>query len=80
MSEEKQSVITKRMLAFAFIAPFLFSGIGMVIAYFSTMNSMQNIRMIALIVATFLGLITAIGCIFLIQRQINKKLQKLNNL
>ena len=66
MSEEKQSLVTKKMLAFGFIAPFLFSIGGMVIAYFSTMNSSQNVRMIALIVATFLGLLTAIGSIFLI--------------
>ena len=72
MSEEKQSMVTKKMLAFGFTAPFIFSIGGMVIAYFATTNSSQNIRMIALIIATFLGLLTAIGSIFLIQRRINK--------
>ncbi len=72
MSEEKQSIVSKKMLAFGFTAPFLFSVGGMIIAYFATTNSPQRIRMIALIVATFLGLITAIGSIFLVQRYINK--------
>ena len=72
MSKEKQSVVTKKMLAFGFTAPFLFSVGGMVIAYFATTNSPQNIRMIARIVATFLGLFIAIGSIFLIQKHINK--------
>ena len=77
MSKEKQAVVTKKMLAFGFTAPFLFSIGGMVIAYFATTNSPQNIRMIALIVATFLGLFTAIGSIFLIQKHINKN-QEMN--
>ena len=77
MSEEKQSPVTKKMLAFGFIAPFLFSAGGMAIAYFATTNSSQKVRMIALIVATFLGLLTAIGSIFLIQKRINKN-QDLN--
>jgi len=72
MSEEKRSMVTKKMLAFGFAAPFIFSIGGMVIAYFATTNSSQNIRMIALIIATFFGLFTAIGSIFLIQRRINK--------
>jgi len=78
MSEEKQSIVTKKMLAFGFTAPFLFSVGGMIIAYFATTNSSQKVRMIALIVATFLGLFTAIGSIFLIQRHINKN-QETNN-
>ena len=78
MSEEKQSIITKKMLAFGFTAPFLFSVGGMVIAYFATTNSPPKIRMIALIVATFLGLFTAIGSIFLVQRYINKKQEMIN--
>ena len=76
MSKVKQSAVTKKMLAFGFTSPFLFSIGGMVIAYFATTNSNPNVRIIALIVATFLGLLTAIGSIFLIQRYINKKQEK----
>ena len=71
---KKETIVTKKMLAFAFTAPFIFSGWGMVIAYFSTQNSPEKIRNIALIVATFLGLFIAIGSIFIIQRRINKKI------
>ncbi|MHA1952583.1 MAG: hypothetical protein ACXAAM_03850 [Candidatus Heimdallarchaeaceae archaeon] len=74
--EEKDPIVTKKMLAFALTAPFLFSVGGMVIALFSTQNSPQKIRNIALIVATFLGLFVAIGSIFLIQKRINKKISE----
>ncbi len=75
--EKKESVVTKKMIAFALTAPFIFSVGGMVIALFSTQNSPPKIRNIALIVATFLGLFVAIGSIFLIQRRINKKIANL---
>ncbi|MCG3220854.1 MAG: hypothetical protein H7641_05685 [Candidatus Heimdallarchaeota archaeon] len=74
--EEKDPIVTKKMLAFALTAPFLFSVGGMIIALFSTQNSPPKIRNIALIVATFLGLFVAIGSIFLIQMRINKKISK----
>jgi hypothetical protein len=74
---KKESVVTKKMIAFALTAPFIFSVGGMVIALFSTQNSPQHIRNIALIVATFVGLFVAIGSIFLIQRHINKKIAHL---
>ena len=75
--EKKESVVTKKMIAFALTAPFIFSVGGMVIALFSTQDSPQKIRNIALIVATFLGLFVAIGSIFIIQRHINKKIANL---
>ena len=78
MGEEKQTIVTKKMMAFALIAPFLFCGIGMLIAYFTTINKPQNIQKIALIIATFLGLFIAISSIFLIQIFINKKIKRLN--
>ncbi|MCG3225792.1 MAG: hypothetical protein H7645_02655 [Candidatus Heimdallarchaeota archaeon] len=74
--EEKDPIVTKKMLAFALTAPFLFSVGGMIIALFSSQNSPQKIRNIALIVATFLGLFVSIGSIFLIQKRINKKISK----
>ena len=74
--EKKSPIVTKKMYAFALTAPFLFSVGGMIIALFSTQNSPQQIRNIALIVATFLGLFVAIGSIFLIQKRINKKIPK----
>jgi hypothetical protein len=74
MTEEKKPVVTKTMLAFALISPFLFSVGGMVIVLFATQNAPSNIRSIALIVVTFAGLFIAIGSIFIIQRRINKKL------
>ncbi len=74
--EEKDPIVTKKMLAFALTAPFLFSVGGMIIALFSTQNSPQKIRNMALIVATFLGLFVSIGSIFLIQKRINKKISK----
>ena len=67
------------MLAFGFIAPFLFSIGGMVIAYLIAKNWSTKNRSIALIVATFIGLFVAIGSIFLIQRRINVKLKKNNS-
>ena len=74
--EKKDPIVTKKMLVFALTAPFLFSVGGMIIALFSTQNSPSNVRNIALIVATFLGLFAAIGSIFLIQMRINKKISK----
>ena len=74
---KKESVVTKKMIAFGFTAPFIFSVGGMIIAFFSTQNSSTMIRNIALIIATFLGLFVAIGFIFLIQRRINKKIASL---
>jgi len=76
MEERQSPVITKNMLAFGFIAPFLFSIGGMAIAYFVAKNWSSKNRGIALIVATFLGLAVAIGAIFTIQWRINKKLRK----
>jgi len=76
MEEEKAPIITKKMLALGFTAPFIFSIGGMVIAYFATQNSPENIRNIALIVATFVGLFISIGVIFLMQWYINRKVEK----
>jgi hypothetical protein len=72
--EDKKPIVTKKMIAFGLTAPFIFSVGGMIIALFSTQNSPRNIRNIALIVATFLGLFVAIGSIFLVQRRINRKI------
>ncbi len=79
MEEKKKPVVNKYMLAFGFIAPFLFSIGGMVIAYLIAKNWSTKNRSIALIVATFIGLFVAIGSIFLIQRRINVKLKKNNS-
>ena len=78
--EDKQSpVVTKYMLAFGFIAPFLFSIGGMAIAYLIANNWSTKNRSIALLVATFIGLTVAIGAIFTIQWRINKKMKKDNS-
>ena len=73
---KKSPIITNKILALGFTAPFIFSIGGMVIAYFATQNSPENIRSIALIVATFVGLFISIGVIFLIQWHINRKIRK----
>jgi hypothetical protein len=76
MSENESPVVTKKMLALGFTAPFIFSIGGMVIAYFATSNASSKIRSISLIIATFLGLLIAIGVIFLMQWYINRKIAK----
>jgi len=79
MEEDKPPVITKKILALGFTAPFIFSIGGMVIAYFSTRNLSEKIRNISLIVATFVGLFVSIAVIFLIQWHINRKVKKTEN-
>jgi len=74
MKEKRDSIVTKKMYAFAFTAPFLFSVGGMIIVLFTMQNSPQRIRNITLIIVTFLGLLLAVGSIFLIQLRINKKI------
>jgi len=76
MSEKESPVITNKMLALGFAAPFIFSIGGMAIAYFATKNLSEKIRNISLIIATFLGLLVSIGVIFLMQRYINRKIKK----
>lgn len=75
MTEEKKPIISKYMIAFALISPFLFSVSGMLIAYFATRNSSSVIQKIALIVATFVGLFLAIGSIFVLQKIVNKRIK-----
>ncbi len=70
------SVVSKRMLVIAFMAPFVLSISFMAIAYFTTLNATDIIQTISLVVATFLGLGLSIGIIFLMQRRINKKLDE----
>ncbi|MHA1201613.1 MAG: hypothetical protein ACTSQ4_03730 [Candidatus Heimdallarchaeaceae archaeon] len=70
------SVISKKMLIIAFMAPFVLSISFMAIAYLATLNAPDTIRMIFLVVATFLGLGLSIGIIFLMQKRINKKLDE----
>ena len=79
MTEEKKPIISKYMIAFAFISPFLFSVSGMLIAYFSTRNSSSNTQKIALIVATFVGLLLAIVSIFALQKIVNRKIEITNS-
>jgi hypothetical protein len=74
--EKKPPIITNKILALGFTAPFIFSIGGMAIAYFATQNSTGNIRNIALIIATFVGLFIAIGVIFLMQWHINRKIER----
>ncbi len=70
------SIVSKKMLAIAFMAPFVLSISFMAIAYFTTLNATDIIQTISLVVATFLGLGLSIGIIFLMQRRINKKLDE----
>ena len=77
--EKNPPIITNKILALGFTAPFIFSVGGMVIAYFATQNSPENIRNIALIVATFVGLFISIGVIFLMQWHINRKVKRTKN-
>ena len=76
MEEEKPPIITKKILALGFTAPFIFSVGGMVIAFFATKNLPEKTRSIAMIVATFVGLFVSIGMIFLMQWHINRKIEK----
>ncbi|MHA1199189.1 MAG: hypothetical protein ACTSQF_07550 [Candidatus Heimdallarchaeaceae archaeon] len=76
MEEDKPQVITKKILALGFTAPFIFSIGGMVIAFFATKNLPEKTRNIALIVATFIGLFVSIGVIILMQWHINRKVEK----
>jgi len=76
MSEKESPVVTKKMLALGFTAPFIFSVGGMAIVYFATKNLSSKIRSISLIVATFLGLLISIGIIFLMQWYINRKIKQ----
>ena len=76
MSEKESPVVTNKMLALGFTAPFIFSIGGMAIAYFATKNLSSKIRSISLIVATFLGLLISIGIIFLMQWYINRKIKQ----
>jgi len=76
MEEKQPPIITKKILALGFTAPFIFSIGGMLIAFFATRNASEKIRNIALIVATFVGLFISIGVIFLMQWYINRKVGK----
>lgn len=76
MEEEQAPIITKKILAFGFTAPFIFSISGMVIAYFATKNLSEQTRNISLIIATFIGLFISIGVIFLMQWHIKRKMKK----
>ncbi len=76
MSEKESPVVTKKMLALGFTAPFIFSIGGMLIAFYATKNASSTTRNISLIVATFVGLFVAIGVIFLMQWRINWKIAK----
>ena len=67
------SVISKKMLAVAFTAPFILSISFMAIAYFATLDASDLVQTISLVVATFLGLGLSIGVIFFMQKIINKK-------
>ena len=71
------SVISKKMIAIAFTAPFALSMSFMAIAFFATLNATDIVQTISLVVATFLGLGLSIGIIFFMQRKINKKLDGL---
>lgn len=70
------SIISKKMLIIAFTAPFLFGVIAIIIAFFATVNFSELVRAISLVTAAFLGLGLSIIIIFLMQRNINKKLRK----
>ncbi|MHA1222006.1 MAG: hypothetical protein ACTSSG_05795 [Candidatus Heimdallarchaeaceae archaeon] len=75
-SKKEKNIVSKRILAVAFISPFLFSIGFMIVAYLATMNTTKIIRNISLIIATFVGIISSIGLIFFLQFKINKKMEK----
>lgn len=70
------TVVSKWMLAIAFVAPFALSVGFMGIAYLITLNATSTVQTISLVVGTFLGLGLSIGIIFFIQKIINKKLDE----
>ena len=70
------TVISKKMLAIAFTAPFVLSISFMAIAFFATLNASDTVQTISLVVATFLGLGLSIGIIFFMQKRINKRLDE----
>lgn len=76
MEEDKPPIITKRILILGFTAPFIFSIGGILVAYYATQHLSESTRNIALIVATFIGLLLSIGLIFLMQWNIKRKLKK----
>jgi formate/nitrite transporter FocA (FNT family) len=69
------SIVSKKMLAIAFMAPSVLSISFMAIAFFATLNASDTVQMIFLVVATFLGLGLSIVIIFLMQKRINKKIR-----
>jgi len=75
MTEKEKPVISKYMIILALIFPFLFSVIGMLIAYFATRKSSSTVQKIALVVATFIGLFLAIGAIFALQKIVNRRIK-----
>ena len=78
MEESKPPIITKKILALGFAAPFILSIGGMAIAFIATKNLSEKTRNIALIIATFVGLFLSIGLIFLMQWHINRKIERIN--
>ena len=73
------SVVSKKMLAVAFISPIFFSVIFMAIAFFATSNASETARTISLVIGTFLGLGVSIGVIFFMQKIINRNLMTLED-
>ena len=70
------SIVSKKMLAIAFMAPLVLSISFMAIAFFATLNASDTLQMLFLVVATFLGLGLSIVIIFLMQKRINRKLDE----
>lgn len=80
MTEKKTEYnITKRMLAYGLAAPIVFSLMGMAIAFFATKESPTQIKAIAIIAGTSTGLFLSIIGLLIIQKIINKRLEKRKN-
>lgn len=72
--QKKSQIVSKRLIFLAMAAPFLFSIGFMLIAFLATLNASNFTQDISLIIATFVGLGSSIGFIFLLQKRINKRI------
>jgi len=75
MTEKKTEFnVTKKMLTYGIVAPIVFSIMGMAIAFFTTKESPTQIKAIAIIAGTSIGLFLSITGLFIIQKIINKRI------
>ena len=74
-----ENMTEKKMLTYGLAAPIVFSLMGMAIAYFTTKESPTQIKAIAIIAGTSTGLFLSIIGLLIIQKIINKRLEKRKN-